>query len=265
MQSLWMWPILFVAAWVALAVYAIAMSFYIACIKGSDPPPTSAPCESIEAHDVPGPVWDAIEATKAPIAQTGAAPLGFIRVHAGPMVQFSSVWWANDGEVVIYGSAAMFATRATETKASNSHITCSSALSNGTQIQTTNQRSISPNDTDRFRVRSFPAWMSASALLEIHEARLAHEPLPVRPIEASLTRIVAVNNESVISMREDIDRAMGTRASADGRQRMSPRVWVVEVVRFLPPVGTVLRLRRRTSARRELRELGLLHLWKKPT
>ena len=244
-------------------VYTLARSFYLACIKGIKPHPEAAPCEAIESDQIHPLARMAIERIDQSIAETGAQRLGFIHTDLSAADQWCSAWWLEPGEIFLYGSVFLPRLDPKHAKIAAPHCMCSSALTNGLSIQTANTTELPSGESETGVLRSFPKWIGASALVQIHTARLKRGTSPVRAVEPDLDALISLGREHMKNSIEVRDHAWGLRHAPDGRMRISPRSWAIAMAQQLPPMNVYIRMRRRARARRELKELGLLHLWKK--
>lgn len=251
-----------IALFALFYAYAIAQSFYTCCIRGVPRDATADPCRAVEQSEIPGPVWDAIQRAQEPIPDTGAIHLGYLRIAFGLMLHYSSVWWIEDGTTVIYASTFSFERRRGAHTPQGACVTCSSSTPASVLYQTSNYQNIPSMDHEGHSVRSYPPWMPCASLLEIHSARLANAAVSLRRIPQDLTPIVEINNEWLRRYAEAYLRVF--HQGDGGRTRARPSAWARGIAAQLPPTSTILRLKNRAIARRELRDLGLLHLWKKP-
>ncbi len=248
-----------------LALYfatALAWNFYVCCIRGVPSDATSDPCHAVQQSEIPGPVWDAIQRAQESFPDTGAIHLGYLRIPVGIMHHYSSAWWIDEGTTIIYASTHSFERRSGAHTPQDESVTCSSGTPTGDHHQTTNRKSIPSKNHEGHSVRSYPQWMPCASLLEVHRARLAPRAVILRRVPQDLDAIVELNNESLRRYAPAYLR--GIRQSADGRTLMRPSLWARARIAKMPPISTIRRFQSRAIARRELRGLGLLHLWKKP-
>ena len=254
--------VIYAVGFALLFAYALARSFYLVCIRGAPVDPGAESFCATDPSTIPGPVWDALQRATEAVNDTTATHLGHMRIANGMMLQYSSVWWTDDGTTIIYASASAFEMPSGKQVPQGEHVTISSGSHAGDQIQTTNQKYIPSKDQHGHSVRAFPQWMPFDALQEIHRARVAAAPLVARRLPCELGAVVHANNEA---LRKHADLYLrGTRQGSDGRQRITIGMWALTVAAQLPPVRALRRVRWHAMLRRELRDLGLLHLWKKP-
>ncbi len=253
MSPLLTWIVVFAG----LMALNIARAFYVACIRGTKLPQGSAaaPFELADRAGIPSVGLDRLDELDSDIVGVGATHLGYLSKPILASRACFSAWVLDDGDALVLGTVA---TTADGERVTLSFVDVCSELVDGTELTTNNWDSLNAKDSDRHRIRSFPAWMDGAALVEIHRARLRSATSRARPFAPDLQGVIERDAESTRRSGQEWSEAVGK--SRDGRYRVPMGEFARALMCRLPVVGTIVRVRRNARRWRELRDMGVGHL-----
>ena len=207
--------------------------------------------------DIPPIVQAKLDEMEASISRTESTFLGYLSKPVFADTAWYSVWVLDEGDALVLGAVALTGAVGAK-RVMLAFVDVASELFDGTQVMTNSWDQMNQPESEKFRVRSYPATMSAEALVQIHRARLREMSSRVRPFDADLVAVIERDAESskrsAGAVREQL------RVGKDGRYRLPLKTFIREFPSNLPFVRLMMIGRRRARRARELKELGLGHL-----